>query len=112
MEHEQNMELDFWAKLETADNVRLLHQLHGEFSVMISSREDSRNNLLRKQAVFDVLKEAEFSVEAYMPQSHCVLWAPDVEPTIPLFLPENPQALVQIVKDDYQARLKVMHDLT
>jgi hypothetical protein len=110
MEHEQNMELDFWAKLETADHVRLLHQLHGELSVMISSRESSRNNLVQKQAVFQVLKEAGFSIDTYMPQSDCVSWMPDAEPTMPLFLPENPEALIQSVKDDYRARLSVMLD--
>lgn len=109
---EQDMELDFWAKLGTADNSRICHPVHGKFSAMISSREYSRNDLLRRQAVFDVLKDAGFSVDTYMAQSDCVLWTPDAEPTMPLFLPENPQALVQAVKDDYQARLKAMLDRT
>lgn len=110
MEHEQDMELDFWAKLETADKVRIFHPTQGEFSVMLSSRGDTRNNLLRKQAVLDVLKEAGFSVETYMAQSDCVSWMPNAEPTMPLFLPSNPEALVQAVKDDYRARLNVMCD--
>ena len=110
MGHEQVMELDFWTKLETADKVRICHPLHGEFSVMLSSHGDTRNNLLRKQAVFQVLKETGFRVETYMPQSDCVSWLPDPEPTMPLFLPENPEALIQSVKDDYHARLSVMLD--
>lgn len=104
------MDLDFWAKLETADNIRICHPVHGEFSVMISSREDSKNNLLRKQTVFHVLKEGGFSIDTYMPQSDCVSWMPDPEPTMPLFLPENPEELVHAVKDDYRARLNVMLD--
>ena len=110
MGHEQDMDLDFWTKVETADKVRICHPLHGEFSLMISSREYSRNSLRRKQAVFHVLNEAGFRVDTYMAQSDCVLWAPDAEPTMPLFLPEDPQALVQAVKDDYQARMKAMLD--
>lgn len=110
MEHEQDMDLDFWTKVETADKVRICHPVHGEFSVMISSRGDSRNYLLRKQAVFQVLKQSGFSVDTYMPQADCVSWMPDAEPTMPLFLPENPGPLVQVVKDDYHARLSVMLD--
>lgn len=110
MEHEQDMELDFWAKLETADKVRIFHPTQGEFSVMLSSRGDTGNNLVQKQAVFQVLKESGFSIDTYMPQSDCVFWMPVAEPTMPLFLPENPEALVQPVKDDYQTRLKVMLD--
>lgn len=107
---EQHMDLDFWTKVETSDKVRICHPEHGEFSVMISSHEDSRNYLLRKQAVFHLLKEGGFSVDTYMPQSDCVFWVPDAEPTMPLFLPENPKALIQSVKDDYHARLSVMLD--
>lgn len=110
MEHEQTMELDFWTKLEMADKVRIFHPSQGEFSVMISSRGDPRNNVLRRQAVFHVLEQAGFSVDTYMPQSDCVLWVPDPEPTMPLFLPENPEALVKAVKDDHHARLEVMLD--
>jgi hypothetical protein len=110
MEPEQDMEPDFWTKLETADKVRIFHPLHGEFSVMLSSLGDPKNNLLRKQAVFKVLKENGFRVDTYMPQSDCVSWLPDPEPTMPLFLPANPEALIQSVKDDYHARLSVMLD--
>lgn len=110
MENEQNMELDFWTKLETADKVRILHAAHGAFSVLVSSHEFSRDDHFRKQAVFDVLKEAGFRVEAYIPQSDCVPWMPDPEPTMPLFLPQNPEALVQAVKEDYRSRMNVMLD--
>jgi hypothetical protein len=104
------MELDFWSKLETADKVRILHPRHGEFSLLVSSHECSRDDHFRNKAVFDVLKEAGFRVEAYIPQSDCVPWMPDSEPTMPLFLPQNPETLVQAVKEDYRSRMNVMLD--